>query len=168
VQVFDRQMIRAIRKSDRQIGMSVMGHIAHRLEMETEDIVNARLPLPNVFTDTSDDEPEAPTVYANLRSSDALKRAWENCRESLTPGQEFRRGDIEECTTLARSRAGDVISYGMTLNEVAKIGHGRYLYNPIITNDTPKMVVDVPPAALPIDPEVPTTLPTSTDLPPDF
>lgn len=153
-QVIDRAMVRSIRKSGTLISRSVMAQIEHRLSTgELEEIVNARLPLPSDITDSMDDEPDRVIdITRNMRAADALKRAWESCREMFEPGQTFKRTDIEECTTLARSRAIDVISYAVALDEAVKVGHGKYMYNPTPTVD--EIIINDQSA--------------SPDLPPDF
>lgn len=153
-QVIDRALINAIRRSGRHIGNSVYEQIETRLADELPDVVRARLPLPSDFTDISADDENPSVVYADRYTSDALKQAWEICRQSLTPGSEFRRGDIETCTSLARSRVGDLINYAKAINEVVKIGHGKYMYNPIPVADISDIVESAPPA--------------NAELPPDF
>lgn len=126
-----KQLIKSIKGSAPKIGERMRSIVGERIDTELEEVVLEILPVPDEVAGNIQQEKESYQQFLPITSTARLRSAWESCRESLRPGQEFRRINVEECTTLARSRAGDVIKYGESVGEVVKIGHGRYRYSPL-------------------------------------
>lgn len=128
----NRALVQRINRSSGLIGKIVEDQMSTRIALELPDILAARLPLPAELLESSDDTSPVPLVVSSpLRSTAALKEAWNTCKSNFTPGQEFSRADIETCTSLGKSRANDILGYAVSVREASRVRHGVYLYNPV-------------------------------------
>jgi hypothetical protein len=102
---------------------------------ELDDVVYGILPTPDSFTenDQSEAENKPPMLPGKVPIGFvlAVQDSWNTCRNVLVPNEIFTRAQIEQCTALGRSRATDVINYGIEVGEARRIGKGRYIYHPI-------------------------------------
>lgn len=140
--VVQETMVKTIMSSAPAMRKQIASAIESRLG-ELDDVVYEILPTPDEFTDISrtSTEKQLPALTDISRTSTedrpiavwmAVQQAWESCKFNLTVGEIFTRARIEECTSLGRSRATDIINFGIELNEVHRVGKGRYIYRPVV------------------------------------
>lgn len=151
--MMSKEIVRAIRKTAPTVRKSMVQQIGSRVTMELPDFVDAILPTPEEAMESPNSPAEVPVVYQGLRSTIALQQQWNTCKEAFTPGQTFTRADIEQCSTLAKSRANDVLGYAVGIGDAVKQRHGLYLYNPRLEFAEKPMVITSDPAELPEQPK---------------
>jgi hypothetical protein len=71
--------------------------------------------------------PQSVTVSTPTPTAKSTVSAWATVSALLNPGDEFDRQFVEDKTGYKRTKAGQIIDYGLHIGEVEEAGYGQYI-----------------------------------------